>query len=52
MLGAKSNYEMDRIDLTVKTTLDFKTQQGVTAELRSLNQSAEANPSAFSAKKC
>lgn len=42
MLGAKSNYELDRIDLTAKTSLDFKTQQGVTAALRGLNQSSEA----------
>ncbi len=42
MLGAKSNYELDRIDLTVKTSLDFNTQQGVTAALRRLNQSEEA----------
>ncbi|MDP3838272.1 MAG: transglycosylase domain-containing protein, partial [Methylococcales bacterium] len=51
MLGAKSNYELDRIDLTAKTTLDFKTQQGVTAELRSLNQSAEAQSIGIFGKK-
>ncbi|MFI3190232.1 carboxypeptidase [Crenothrix sp. D3] len=42
MLGTKSNYELDRIDLTVKTSLDFKTQQGVTAALRGLNDASEA----------
>lgn len=51
MLGAKSNYELDRIDLTAKTTLDFKTQQDVTAELRSLNQSAEAQSIGIFGKK-
>lgn len=42
MLGAKSNYELDRIDLTVKTSLDFQTQQNVTAALRRLNENSEA----------
>lgn len=42
MLDAKSNYELDRIDLIAKTSLDFKTQQGVTAALRRLNQTEEA----------
>ncbi|MDP3009355.1 MAG: transglycosylase domain-containing protein, partial [Methylococcales bacterium] len=51
MLGAKSNYELDRIDLTAKTTLDFKTQQSVTVELRSLNQSAEAQSIGIFGKK-
>ncbi|MDO9104364.1 MAG: transglycosylase domain-containing protein [Methylovulum sp.] len=41
-LGIKSNYELDRLDLTVKTTLDYKTQQAVTTELRALNQPDKA----------
>jgi hypothetical protein len=38
----KSNYELDRLDLTVKTTLDYNTQQAVTNALRLLNQPSEA----------
>ena len=45
MLGVKSNYELDRLDLTVKTTLDNKVQQAVTAELRQLNQPEKARES-------
>ena len=41
-LGMKSNYELDRLDLTVKTTLDSNTQQAVTNALRLLNQPSEA----------
>ncbi|MCX7097469.1 MAG: transglycosylase domain-containing protein [Methylococcales bacterium] len=41
-LGVKSNYELDRLDLTVKTTLDYNTQQAVTSALKLLNQPAEA----------
>lgn len=41
-LGAKSNYELDRLDLIVKTTLDYKVQQQVTAALRQLNNPKEA----------
>ena len=41
-LGVKSNYELDRLDLTVKTTLDYNTQQAVTNALRRLNQPSEA----------
>jgi membrane peptidoglycan carboxypeptidase len=36
-LGLKSNYELDRLDLTVKTTLDYGTQQAVTQALRQLS---------------
>ncbi|MDP2097741.1 MAG: transglycosylase domain-containing protein [Methylobacter sp.] len=36
-LGVKSNYELDRLDLTVKTTLDYNTQQAVTQALRQLS---------------
>jgi len=41
-LGVKSNYELDRLDLTVKTTLDYSTQQAVTSALRLLSQPKEA----------
>ncbi len=41
-LGVKSNYDLDRLDLTVKTTLDFKTQQAVTHALKQLSQPNEA----------
>ncbi|MDD2660597.1 MAG: transglycosylase domain-containing protein [Methylococcales bacterium] len=41
-LGVKSNYELDRLDLTVKTSLDYATQQAVTNELRKLSQPDEA----------
>ena len=41
-LGVTSNYELDRLDLTVKTTLDYATQQAVTNALRQLSQPNEA----------
>jgi membrane peptidoglycan carboxypeptidase len=41
-LGVKSNYELDRLDLTVKTTLDYNTQQAVTHALRQLNEPDKA----------
>jgi membrane peptidoglycan carboxypeptidase len=41
-LGVKSNYELDRLDLTAKTTLDYATQQAVTNALRQLSQPDEA----------
>lgn len=41
-LNVKTIYDLDRLDLTVKTTLDFDTQQAVTAALRRLNDPAEA----------
>ena len=37
-LGVRSNYELDRLDLTVKTTLDYDTQQAVTTALKQLSQ--------------
>ena len=37
-LGVKSNYDLDRLDLTVKTTLDYNTQQAVTSALKLLSQ--------------
>ncbi len=36
-LGIKSNYELDRLDLTVKTTLDYDLQQAVSAALHGLS---------------
>ncbi len=41
-LGLKSNYELDRLDLTVKTTLDFSSQQAVTHALRQLGEPDKA----------
>ncbi|HEY8218755.1 MAG TPA: transglycosylase domain-containing protein [Methylobacter sp.] len=41
-LGVKSNYELDRLDLTVKTTLDYGTQQAVTHALRELSEPGKA----------
>jgi len=41
-LGVKSNYELDRLDLTVKTTLDYRTQQAVTHALRELSNPDKA----------
>jgi membrane peptidoglycan carboxypeptidase len=41
-LGVKSNYELDRLDLTVKTTLDYNTQQAVTHALRQLSEPDKA----------
>ncbi len=41
-LGIKSNYELDRLDLTVKTTLDYGTQQAVTQALRQLSDPDKA----------
>ena len=42
MLGVKSNYELDRLDLTVKTTLDYGAQQTVTQALRQLSEPDKA----------
>ncbi len=36
-LGVRSNYDLDRLDLTVKSTIDYGTQQTITAALRSLS---------------
>ncbi len=41
-LGIKSNYELDRLDLTVKTTLDYQTQLAVTDQLRRLGDPENA----------
>jgi membrane peptidoglycan carboxypeptidase len=41
-LGVKSNYELDRLDLTVKTTLNYDVQQAVTHALRQLSDPDKA----------
>lgn len=41
-LGIKSNYDLDRLDLTVKTTLDYQVQQEVSKQLHLLNQTKNA----------
>ncbi len=41
-LGVRSHYELDRLDLTVKSTLDYKTQQAVTNALHSLSDPVTA----------
>lgn len=51
MLGVQSNYELDRIDLTVKTSLDFKTQQAVSVELHQLDESGTARSAGIFGKK-
>ncbi|MFZ2727872.1 MAG: transglycosylase domain-containing protein [Methylococcaceae bacterium] len=43
LTGVKSNYELDRLDLTVKTSLDYKTQSGVSKVLHGLNQADQAS---------
>ncbi|RIZ70409.1 MAG: carboxypeptidase [Methylococcales bacterium] len=41
-LGVKSNYDLDRLDLTVKSTLDYTTQQAVNHALKQLSEPIEA----------
>ncbi len=41
-LGVKSIYDLDRLDLTVKSTLDYTTQQAVMHALKKLSQPEEA----------
>ncbi len=41
-LGTKSNYELDRLDLTVKTTLDYNLQQSISKALHGLNEPVNA----------
>ncbi|MFI3154741.1 MAG: transglycosylase domain-containing protein [Methylococcaceae bacterium] len=41
-LGVKSNYELDRLDLTVNTTLNYGVQQAVTQALRELGEPDKA----------
>ena len=42
MLGIKTNYDLDRLDLTVKSTIDFGMQQQVTAALKKLSDPINA----------
>jgi membrane peptidoglycan carboxypeptidase len=42
-LSIKTNYELDRLDLSVKTTLDFATQEKVTQALRRLSEPETAH---------
>lgn len=41
-LGIKSNYELDRLDLTVKTTLDYNLQQAISKALHGLSNPEQA----------
>ncbi|MEI7839106.1 MAG: transglycosylase domain-containing protein [Methylococcaceae bacterium] len=41
-LGIKTNYDLDRLDLTVKSTIDFDMQRQVTAALKKLSEPANA----------
>ncbi|GAB6141014.1 transglycosylase domain-containing protein [Methylosoma difficile] len=50
-LGVKSNYELDRLDLTVKTTIDYNTQQAVTSALRRLSDPANARAAGLLGKR-
>ncbi len=42
MLGIKTNYDLDRLDLTVKSTIDFNMQEQVTAALKKLSEPVNA----------
>lgn len=42
MLGIKTNYDLDRLDLTVKSTIDYEMQQQVTAALKKLSDPVNA----------
>ncbi|MDD5216318.1 MAG: transglycosylase domain-containing protein, partial [Methylococcales bacterium] len=42
MLGIKTNYDLDRLDLTVKSTIDYDMQQQVTAALKKLSDPVNA----------
>ncbi|MDO9424423.1 MAG: transglycosylase domain-containing protein [Methylobacter sp.] len=41
-VGVKSNYELDRLDLTAKTTLDYDAQQAIKQALRQLSEPDKA----------
>jgi membrane peptidoglycan carboxypeptidase len=43
LLNIRSNYELDRLDLTVKSTLDNTVQQAVTDDLKKLSQAEQVN---------
>jgi membrane peptidoglycan carboxypeptidase len=42
MLGIKTNYDLDRLDLTVKSSINYDMQQQVTAALKKLNNPVNA----------
>jgi membrane peptidoglycan carboxypeptidase len=42
MLGVKSNYELDRLDLSVQTTLDYNLQQAISKALHGLSEPENA----------
>jgi membrane peptidoglycan carboxypeptidase len=42
MLGIKTNYDLDRLDLTVKSTINFDIQQQITTALKKLNDPINA----------
>jgi membrane peptidoglycan carboxypeptidase len=51
VLNVKSNYDLDRLDLTVKTSLDFNTQQAVNEELRRLAEPENAKMAGLMGKR-
>ncbi len=51
LLNIKSNYDLDRLDLTVKTSLDFNTQQAVNQELRRLGEPENAKAAGLLGKR-
>jgi membrane peptidoglycan carboxypeptidase len=51
MLGIKSNYELGRIDLAAKTSLDYNTQQAVSAELHNLDEAGNAHSAGLYGKR-
>lgn len=51
MIGANSNYELDRIDLTAKTVLDLKTQLAVSEKLHELSGNNGAESAGLYGKK-
>lgn len=50
-LDVKSAYELDRLDLTVKTTLDYQTQQAVSQQLHRLNKQENARDAGMLGKR-
>ncbi len=42
MLGIKTNYDLDRLDLTIKSTVNYDMQQQVTAALKKLSDPVNA----------
>ncbi len=50
-LGIKSHYALDRLDLTVKTTLDYQVQQAVSKQLHLLNEPEQARAAGIIGKR-